>query len=386
MRMQSIVMIALVAAFTAPARAQQSPAAASGAPWTVQRATLHPGSSPTPTSIEIARGIAVRDDLTMRDGTIDFDLAPPMARGGQFVGIAFRMASTADYEIVYFRSGEDGTRWREIQYQPVFDGETSWQLLPGADYAADIPLVGDARAVPKPSHVRLVVRGTRADVYFESMTTPALRIRDLKRAPQPGSVGVWAVSPDGGVAWGAVNNFAVSDRVAAEPAQLPRIVTPAGQLMHWQVSARLPSRDSVNAPRALTPALMEALFAGKKIEADSSGLVLLHKELGNPAGHQKENVFGGAGWGMAVASTTINSATARTAWLTFGYSDGISIFLNGVPVFAGRNDYQVRYNGYLAYLSTNADAVPLQLRAGENELVLIVTDKAFGWGFSARLP
>jgi hypothetical protein len=121
------------------------------------------------------------------------------------------------------------------------------------------------------------------------------------------------------------------------------------------------------------------------VEAEPSGLVNLTRALGNPAGRQATNVFGGAGWGMALARVTLTSDRPRVARLRFGYSDGVGVFLDGRSLFVGRNDYDSRYKGYIATMNPEADALDLPLHAGPNELVFIVTDRAFGWGFAARL-
>ena len=352
-------------------------------PWDVTRATVAPATAPTTASIALVRGIAVRDGVRMRDGTIDVDLPMPDGRGTQFAGIAFRMASTADYEIVYFQSSNDGTRWMEMQYQPVYEGETTWQLYPGDGYEAQIPTAGDRRAPHAPLRVRLVFAGTRADVYVDSMTTPLLRVRELKRPAAAGAVGVWAISPEGAASH--FGNFSARTSLDVPLAPVAPDTAPVGQLMQWRVSARMPSPDGVFAPRALTPALVAAADSGTVLSAERSGLVNLTAALGNPAGRQKVNVFGGAGYGMAVARVTLVSDRPRIARLRFGYSDGAGIFLDGHSLFAGRNDYDSRYKGYIATMSRDADAVDLPLHVGRNDLVFIVTDKAFGWGFAARL-
>jgi hypothetical protein len=70
--------------------------------------------------------------------------------------------------------------------------------------------------------------------------------------------------------------------------------------------------------------------------------------------------------------------------LAFGYSDDVTVFLNGRPVFAGRNGFRARHPS-AAGLVTADDAVFLPLRRGENELVLAVAEEFGGWGFTARL-
>lgn len=354
-----------------------------GAGWNTEHATIPDGATPTPGSIRIVRGIATRDDATLRDGTIDLQLPAPLALGDEFAGIAFRMASTADYEIVYLQTSTDGLRWQRIQYQPVFEGETSWQLYAGDGYETELPRPADPRAVPPTTHVRLVVVGRRADVYVDDMTKPVLRIRELKRDPIEGGVGVWAISPKG--AWVQFDSLRVSSTVASMPTPVAPVATPAGQIMRWRLSPRLASPDSVEPPRALSRQLHAALESGTVIDAEQSGLVNLAALRGNPAGKQAYNVFGGAGWGMALASVHLTSDRARTVRLRFGYSDAASVFVNGKLVYSGRNDSGYRYRNDLGRLSPDAESVELPLHAGVNELVVAVTDKAFGWGLAARL-
>lgn len=386
--MRSRLALAAAIFLSGPLGAQlpQGSAAGSGAAsmaWDVSRATVPAGEAPTRDAIRLTNGIAVLQGATIEDGTIDVDLPAPRALGSQFAGVAFRMASTADYEVVYFRAADDGLRWTDMQYQPVFEGETTWQLYPGDGYEATLPRPADVRNAGG-IHVRLVMLGRRADVYVDSMAAPLLRIRELKREPAPGGVGVWAISPKG--AWAEFDRLSVSAAVATPPTPLPPIVTPAGQIMRWGVSERLRSpHDSVMGPRELTSEMRRALLAGRLVDAEATGLVNLTKAIGNPGERQPINVFGGGRYGMALASETLTSDRARTVTLHFGYSDGVSIFLNGALVYTGRNDYGYRYRTDIATLNRDADAVVLPLRPGKNELILAITDKAFGWGFAARL-
>ena len=383
MRSRLALVVAIILGLPAGAQVPQGTIGGPAAAWDISRATIPAGGAPARDAIRLTNGIAVLQGATIDDGTIDVDLPAPRALGGQFAGIAFRMASTADYEVVYFRAGDDGLRWTDMQYQPVFEGETTWQLYPGDGYEATLPRPADVRNAGG-IHVRLVMAGRRADVYVDSMTTPLLRIRELKRPPATGGVGVWAISPKG--AWAEFDMLSVSASVATAPAPLPPIVTPAGQIMRWGVSARLRSpHDSVAGPRELTADMRRALLAGQLVDAEPTGLVNLTRAIGNPGERQAINVFGGGRYGMALASQTLTSDRTRSVTLHFGYSDGVSIFLNGALVFTGRNDYGYRYRTDIATLNRDGDAVVLPLRPGKNELIFAVTDKAFGWGFAARL-
>jgi len=68
-----------------------------GGVWNLDHAKIGDGSPPQPNAIALLSGMATRPDLRLRDGVIEFDLAPPTER---FAGVAFRMHSSADYEIV----------------------------------------------------------------------------------------------------------------------------------------------------------------------------------------------------------------------------------------------------------------------------------------------
>jgi hypothetical protein len=366
-----VVIVALVHAAACVAPPSIAP---SDAGWNTARATVVSQSAAPSARIVIASGIAIRDDVSLRDGTIEADIDAP--RASQFAGLAFRVASTADYEIVYF-SAQAG-RWGEVQYQPLFDGEPTWQLYPGSGYRAEIPATVTTTGAPM--HVKIVFAGRRADVYLNRSGEPVLRVVELKRVPRAGRVAVWA---SGGEATSAAfANYSAVGRVESVPEPITMAPPQRGQLMRWRVSAWLPSPDSIVAPAELAPVHRLALRAGVDAEAETDGLMNLSRVVGNPAGPQLVNVPGGAGWGLALASATLEAREAHTTRLRFGYSEGIAIFLNGRRVFAGTHPYA---SPDLGRVIADANTVELPLARGANELVLAVTDRAFGWGFRARL-
>ena len=60
--------------------------------------------------------------------------------------------------------------------------------------------------------------------------------------------------------------------------------------------------------------------------------------------------------------------------------------MNGVPVFSGNNSLWSREPKFLGPpFDPESDAVYLPLKAGDNELVLAVTEYFGGWGFLAVL-
>ena len=71
--------------------------------------------------------------------------------------------------------------------------------------------------------------------------------------------------------------------------------------------------------------------------------------------------------------------------LSIGYSDDVSVFLNGRILFRGRSAQNFRDPGFLGIVSSENDAVYLALKKGGNELMLAVSELGGGWGFICRL-
>ena len=71
--------------------------------------------------------------------------------------------------------------------------------------------------------------------------------------------------------------------------------------------------------------------------------------------------------------------------LYVGYSDEVSVFLNGQILFRGRSAQNFRDPGFLGIVNPENDAVYLPLKKGSNELMLAVSELGGGWGFICRL-
>jgi hypothetical protein len=85
------------------------------------------------------------------------------------------------------------------------------------------------------------------------------------------------------------------------------------------------------------------------------------------------------------ARTTIDSDREQVKKLYFGYSDDVSVFLNGRILFRGRSAQNFRDPGFLGIVNPENDAVYLPLKKGRNELMLAVSELGGGWGFICRL-
>ena len=85
------------------------------------------------------------------------------------------------------------------------------------------------------------------------------------------------------------------------------------------------------------------------------------------------------------AKTSIDSAREQVKKLDIGYSDDVSVFLNGKILYRGRSAQAFRDPGFLGIINPENDAVYLSLKKGRNELVLALSELGGGWGFICRL-
>jgi hypothetical protein len=91
------------------------------------------------------------------------------------------------------------------------------------------------------------------------------------------------------------------------------------------------------------------------------------------------------GMKVVYARTSIDSDHDQVEKLEIGYSDDVSVFLNGEILFRGRSAQGFRDPGFLGIVYPEDDAVYLPLKKGSNELVLAVSELGGGWGFICRL-
>jgi hypothetical protein len=80
------------------------------------------------------------------------------------------------------------------------------------------------------------------------------------------------------------------------------------------------------------------------------------------------------------ARTTLIADQATTRTLKFGYSDRAKVYLNGMLVYSGDNTYvSATEQNRINY----GEMVVLPLIAGNNDLVIAVSETSGGWGLQA---
>ncbi|HTP86334.1 MAG TPA: hypothetical protein VMJ34_05275 [Bryobacteraceae bacterium] len=326
--------------------------------------------------LELDGGAAILKDFQMRDAVIDVEMATTPARG--FAGFLFRIANEGEFgEELYLRPHKSGLP-DALQYTPVLHGGRNWQIYNGAGFtgAVDIPM-GEW------FHVRLEVAGAQAKLWVKDMEKPALVMDDLKSGVQKGDLALLCLL--GPTRFSNFEIRATSD--APWERHLPPM--PPNILTTWKLS---PEYDALarDLEKPLTPT-EAAQIQWQDVEAEPPGFVVINRFRESPQVRVTfENDFSKRlnpqpGMKVVYAKTTIESDRDQVKKLAIGYSDDVSVFLNGQILFRGRSAQGFRAPGFLGIVSPDDDAVYLPLRKGTNELVLAVSELGGGWGFICRL-
>jgi hypothetical protein len=321
-------------------------------------------------------GAAVLKDFEMRDGVLDVDVATSAKRG--FFGFDFRLDKDGiNYEEVYLRQHKSGLP-DAMQYTPVLNTGRNWQIYngPGFTGAVDIPR-------DEWFHLRLEVTGAQAKLYVKDMNKPALVMNDLKSGVQKGQVALYDLT-------GATcfSNFEIRTTPDA-PWERHLLPMPPNTLTKWSIS---PSYDALarNLELPLPPTESDAIH-WQDVEAEPPGFVVLYRYLEAPhpaVTFQTDfstRLHPQPGMKVVYARTTIDSDRDQVKKLYIGYSDDVSVFLNGRILYRGRSAQGFRDPGFLGIMNPENDAVYLPLKRGSNELMLAVSELGGGWGFICRL-
>jgi hypothetical protein len=317
--------------------------------------------------LRMQTGLAYMRDVRLQDGTIDVDVM--VTRRRSFVYLMFRMQDDREYEEVYLRPHKSSLP-DAVQYAPVYQGQSAWQLFHGAS--------GTTATNIEPgvwTRLRLVVAGSRAALFLGDTVRPVMVIQELAREPRAGYIALRGFLPAGVPGSGPIvrfSNVRVQPGVIAYtfPAAPLRPDIP-GVITAWEIGDAFTAPDS-----ALMYVRPEWVRNMTRIGARPGGLVELNRHVKLPAAP------GDAG---AVARVRIIAEAEGVRRLDLGFSDIATVLLNGRPII--RLDQSFNYEGRRdGLIGFHQATVYLPLRAGSNELAVILLDRFGGWGLMGRLP
>ena len=295
-----------------------------------------------------ARVLYEQGAATLLDGVVEMDLAVTGERS--FPGVAFRVRGET-YEAFFIRPHQAGNP-DAVQYTPVFNGVFGWQLYTGTGHWAPVTFPLDRWFT-----LRVAFAGDRAEAYLDDMSVPALVFGRLRTGNEQGGLGILPGGSGVHVARFAFD--AVKPKLSGGPPHVEERLP--GVVPGWWVSNLVAEGTPPAAARTWT-----------YLESEPSGLTNLARAL--PLGTRLNTVF---------ARLPIRAARAGPRAMDLGFSDRAAVYLNGRPLFAGRDDYRsrdYRFLGTIGYW----DTLFLALEEGDNELVVAVSETFGGWGLQAR--
>jgi len=361
---KSTMLVALVLGLCLPAAAEEQKLAFTAEGWELSGADSRIEDYLGRESLRLRTGRAIRRDVAFQDGTIEVDMAVTPHRA--FAYLQFRIQRDGEYEAIWFRTHKSGHP-DAIQYSPIFQGASSWQLYHGPDATAAAPLPPGEWI-----HLKLVLSGRRAALFVGSEREPRLVIPRLAREPQPGGFALASLLPGGqpqGVYAASFANLVL--RPGVVDFDFPQTASqepPTGVVRRWRISAAFAPPEG--AVTELPPDLPRP-GEWTEVAAEPSGVVVLLRHVALPDGVRRP---------ATLARIVVRAAEAGTRRFNLGFSDEASVFLNGRLLYSGDNSYSYNFPRRQGLITLDQASLYLPLRAGDNELVVAVSEVFGGWG------
>lgn len=263
--------------------------------------------------------------------------------GPAYPGIAFRMTDTANYELAYAVPHASGL-WDALQYDPVWHGSNTWQLYYGPSYqqAAEVPTGRWFR-------LRLSYCGARSALWVDDGLP--LAVSQLSHPTERGLLGLWTYRP-AHFAELRVSTCSTLDLPPAPPPPAPSESVSAGTVDAWFVE-------------------------GYGVVAAPGGRLVLNHYLPATMGQARlVRRF------EAREACPRAERGKREVRLRFGYSDALSLTLDGREIYAG----ECTFSGFgdraaRGYAELGRAEVRETVTSGMHTLVATLrVSEPFGWG------
>ncbi len=322
-------------------------------------------------ALRLTTAMSFRRDIELQDGTIEFDLWSTGERA--FAYIHFRMQSEGESEAIYFRLHKSKLP-DAIQYDPFHQRVGNWQLFHGPDStaAAEIP-TGQWK------HVRLVLSGEKAALFYGDAKEPVLTVPKLARGGKGGFIALRSFL--GANITGNVEPPSSFANVVVRPGvvdyDFSKVVEKAqpalpGLVQEYRFSRAFAPADG---PVLGWPATVGEPQSWPVVKALPSGLVVIGKHVDIPAGMKR---YG------AVASFRVRAAEGGVKRLRLGFSDEASVFLNGQIVYSGDQRYVFNFPRQEGLIHLDQASVYMPLKQGDNTIQIAVSEVFGGWGLMAQ--
>ncbi|WP_353776941.1 hypothetical protein [Winogradskyella sp. 3972H.M.0a.05] len=310
-------------------------------------------------AIYLQAGAMTLKNRTFKNGTIEFDIF--LKETQAFPGVYFR-AKGLDSEQWYIRPHLPG-KPDANQAAALTNGITPWQLYFGPKYSFPYNYKYDDW-----THVKIVVNENKAQVFLDYSETPNLSW-NLFFPPQEGQVIIRGGNQSGFHIANVKVDDTTSTLVDFSPIEREAI---EGLVNSWEISNKF-EETLVNVPSKIDSLINSRTWQGT-ITVEEGTAANISKKIVLRDGSKGNTVF---------AKITINSDRDQTKLFEFGYSDRVIAILNGNPIYKGTNRWRSRDYRYLGTVGL-FDSVYLNLKKGENTLLMAVSEDFGGWLITGR--
>jgi len=310
-------------------------------------------------AIYIKGGSITLKDTKFRNGTIEFDIF--LKETQAFPGVYFRI-SGQNAEQFYVRPHQSGNPDAN-QAAPLINGVSPWQLYFGPRYSFPYEYKYDDW-----THVKIVVNEDKAQVFLDYSETANLSW-NLFLEPVEGGI----VLRGGGAKAMHIADIKI-DRNSSEISDFNPIERePIDALIpEWEISDMFEEKD-LEDPTKLEPVISKRQW-GRKIQVEEGTAANISRQ---------QQLFNGEPGNTVFAKITINSERDQIKQFDFGYSDRVVAILNGEPIYRGNNKWRSRDYRYLGTIGL-FDSIYLNLKKGENTLLMAVSEDFGGWLITGR--
>jgi hypothetical protein len=318
--------------------------------------------------IVLKSGELALNDLSFRDGTIEFDMKP---LAEDIPGIRFRQRDRQNAEEFYIRSMSDCRAENDcIQYSPVINGFMLWNVYP--EYQRRAPVFPDGW-----NHVRLVVSGKRMNVFINDSVQPTLSVGELLGNTREGGLEVYGPA--------AFANLVVTPGKidGLSPVPLPDSMGNAAGIVHaWELGPLTPLHYGSAPTYAERP---QDAKAWKAVRSERFGIVNLNRQFAT------SNEPPSLTW----IRSFVDSDRDQAKQVSLGWIGQMWVFINGSLVTSDKNFYypDSERQDPDGRLSLENGSFSLPLHRGHNEIMIALyssvhddarTRTSYGWGLAMR--
>lgn len=358
MKLFNLLLISLFSLTISVANAEQV--------WEIRSEGIEKLGSGENTIYRFEHGYLDGTDSDFRNGIIEFELKPTHERA--FFYIYFRKQSTTESEEMYIRTHKSNAP-DTLQYSPLYQGKSAWQLYHGENGTASAPLPVDDWV-----KVKLQVIGNKLSVWVGNNLEANIKDMRLSRSDKAGSISFRSFIPRGSAAkhTAMVRNISVQHLPNSEAVIENETEINPSIISHYKVSPTF--EVLAKSSREIPQEVLKQKW--NSVTTNTQGVLELLKYRTIPKGIRT--------WAVA-ADVILDAKHPNQCQIDLGFSDAISLILNGKPVFFVDASYRYNANRQEGVMHAKQASVFLDLKPGKNAIRAIVADSFGGWGLQAQL-